>query len=219
MERMRGMFAWCLLDADRGTAWLCRDRLGVKPLYFARPASGGLLFASEVRTLLAAGPPSVVGPRIDRAALESYLAQGACAAARASSPASNSPAAGRVAVGRLGGPAVAADYVLGGAASPADETAPVPADVGLWPAHAAPGWERTAGETVKMRSPRRRAVGVVPGSGGIDSSPRLATVATEVAGTDVQTVSIGFDQPEFDESEAAEESGRGPWAPSTAPCA
>ena len=49
VHRMRGMFAWCLLDADRGTAWFCRDRLGIKPLYMYRPESGGLLFASEVR--------------------------------------------------------------------------------------------------------------------------------------------------------------------------
>ncbi len=39
-------------------------------------------------------------------------------------------------------------------------------------------------------------------SGGIDSGA-LVTVATEVAGSTVETISIGFDQPEFDETEAA----------------
>jgi len=76
VERMRGMFAWCLLDAERGTAWFCRDRLGVKPLYLAWPAAGGLLFASELRTLLAAGP-GLVPSRVNPIALESFLAQGA----------------------------------------------------------------------------------------------------------------------------------------------
>src|SRR5438874_2378773 len=76
VEHFRGMFAWCLLDTSRGTAWFCRDRLGIKPLYFYRPHGGGLLFASEVRALLAAGP-ELVPPKISRAALESFLAQGA----------------------------------------------------------------------------------------------------------------------------------------------
>src|SRR5207245_5695046 len=56
VARLRGMFTWCLIEAERETAWFCRDRLGVKPLYLARPRCGGLLFASEVRTLLAGGP-------------------------------------------------------------------------------------------------------------------------------------------------------------------
>src|SRR5262249_15455768 len=76
VEKLRGMFAWCLLDAERGCAWFCRDRLGIKPLYLARPAAGGLLFASELRTLLAAGP-ELVPPRVNPSALESFLAQGA----------------------------------------------------------------------------------------------------------------------------------------------
>lgn len=75
VERMRGMFAWALADRAKGTVWLCRDRLGVKPLYWTRPLSGGLLFASELRTLLAAGRDHV--PRaLSPVAIESFLAQG-----------------------------------------------------------------------------------------------------------------------------------------------
>ena len=76
VHRLNGMFAWCLVDSTRRIAWFCRDRLGVKPLYLYRPGGGGLLFASEVRTLLAAGEV-VVPPVVSQRALEGYLAQGA----------------------------------------------------------------------------------------------------------------------------------------------
>jgi len=75
VEKFRGMFAWCMMDLEQGTAWFCRDHLGIKPLYLFRPAGGGLLFASELRTLLAAGP-ELVPPRLNPVALESFLAQG-----------------------------------------------------------------------------------------------------------------------------------------------
>src|SRR5262245_54227004 len=75
VERFEGMFAFCLLDRTRGLAWFCRDRVGIKPVYLYRPSRGGLVFASEVRALLAAGPELVV-PRLRRSALESFLAQG-----------------------------------------------------------------------------------------------------------------------------------------------
>jgi asparagine synthase (glutamine-hydrolysing) len=76
VERLEGMFAFCLLDTERGLAWFCRDRVGIKPLYLYRPARGGLLFASEVRALLAAGD-DLVPRRLHAPAVESFLAQGA----------------------------------------------------------------------------------------------------------------------------------------------
>lgn len=74
-SKLSGMFAFALADADAGRVWLCRDRVGIKPLYVARPASGGLMFASEVRTLLAAGS-ELVPPHISSTAIETFLAQG-----------------------------------------------------------------------------------------------------------------------------------------------
>lgn len=51
-ERMRGMWGLVLVDVQSGTAVLCRDRLGMKPLYVWR--SDGLLAAvSEIKQLLA----------------------------------------------------------------------------------------------------------------------------------------------------------------------
>jgi asparagine synthase (glutamine-hydrolysing) len=200
VRRLRGMFAWCLLDTDRGTAWLCRDRLGIKPLYVARPASGGLLFASEVRTLLAAGP-QLVSPMIDQAALESYLAQGAVCGGQS-----------LVAGVRLLGPGES--FWVDWSGRPLRQTTywelRFPPKEPATPDADHPRVVARLGETLREAVKLRLLSDVPLGlflSGGIDSAA-LATVATEVAGTDVQTVSVGFDQPEFDETEAAAEVAR-----------
>jgi asparagine synthase (glutamine-hydrolysing) len=71
VEHLRGMFAFALLDMRGGKAQvlLARDRLGIKPLYYS-VRNGALIFASEVRALLASG---CVPRQISAGALDSYL--------------------------------------------------------------------------------------------------------------------------------------------------
>lgn len=75
VERLVGMFAFALLDQRdkaRPRVLLGRDRLGIKPLYWARTASG-LAWASEPKAILEMGE---VGRTLRRGALLEYLMQG-----------------------------------------------------------------------------------------------------------------------------------------------
>jgi len=73
IEQLNGMFAIALYDRDAHHLLLVRDRLGIKPLYWARIQGGGILFASEIKALLASG---LVGADIDDQAVSDYLSQG-----------------------------------------------------------------------------------------------------------------------------------------------
>jgi asparagine synthase (glutamine-hydrolysing) len=68
----RGMFGFAIWDARRQELFLCRDRLGLKPLYYSELPEG-LLFASEVRAVLASG---LVKRKLDPVALDTFLANG-----------------------------------------------------------------------------------------------------------------------------------------------
>jgi len=66
------MFGLAVWDARRRRAVISRDRLGIKPLYYAR-AGDLLLFASELKGLLASG---LVEPELDVEAIDAYLSFG-----------------------------------------------------------------------------------------------------------------------------------------------
>ena len=55
-NHLRGMFAIALFDQANDALVLVRDRVGKKPLWFAKRADDSVLFASEVKALLAALP-------------------------------------------------------------------------------------------------------------------------------------------------------------------
>ena len=70
LVRFNGMFAFALWDGPHRRLLLARDRVGEKPLFFARQPSGGLAFASEPRALRAC---PAVGNAVDPIGLAHYL--------------------------------------------------------------------------------------------------------------------------------------------------
>jgi asparagine synthase (glutamine-hydrolysing) len=65
------MFAFAIWDRRKRELFIARDRLGVKPLYYAHTQDGSLYFGSEIKTLLEAG---AVKAEINYGALPDYLA-------------------------------------------------------------------------------------------------------------------------------------------------
>ncbi|HSR43447.1 MAG TPA: asparagine synthase (glutamine-hydrolyzing), partial [Longimicrobiales bacterium] len=61
IHRLVGMFAMAIADRETGALTLMRDRLGIKPLYYAH-RGGRLLFASEIKALAEAAGDDIPGP-------------------------------------------------------------------------------------------------------------------------------------------------------------
>src|SRR5215218_1665417 len=71
-ELLRGKFAIAVWDGERRKAVLARDRLGVKPLYWAQ-RDDLVIFGSELKSVLASG---LIEPRLDYEAIDAYLTFG-----------------------------------------------------------------------------------------------------------------------------------------------
>jgi len=71
LSRLNGMFAFAIWDTEECRLSLVRDRVGIKPLYYSDPDdSGQLVFASEVKAILASG---LMKAELDRESLHQFL--------------------------------------------------------------------------------------------------------------------------------------------------
>jgi asparagine synthase (glutamine-hydrolysing) len=189
VERFRGMFAFALWDRNRETLFLARDRLGVKPLYYALLPDGQLLFGSELKSLLAHGG---LAREIDPYAVEEYFALGYVPEPRTIfKGAQKLPPAHTLTVTR---------------------GAPVPQPVEYWDVaftldnrltddEACAQLQQRLRESVKLRLISEVPLGAFL-SGGVDSSAVVATMAG-LSDSPVNTCSIAFADPAFDESRYA----------------
>jgi asparagine synthase (glutamine-hydrolysing) len=189
VQRLRGMFAFVLWDRNRQTLFMARDRMGVKPLFYGLLDDGTLLFGSELKSLLAHG-----GLRrdIDPLAVEEYFALGYVAEPRSIFRQARKLAPGHMLTIRRGDP--------------------VPEPREYWDVHFTLGnpcsVEEACAELVQRlrESVKLRLISEVPLgaflSGGVDSSAVVAAMAGLSDGP-VNTCSIAFDDPKFNESEFA----------------
>ena len=190
VKRFRGMFAFALWDRNQQTLFLARDRLGVKPLHYALLPDGRLMFGSELKSLLA--HPGL-SRDIDPCAVEEYFALGYVADPRTIfSGAYKLPPAHTLTIKR-------------------DRSVPKP--VQYWDVRFTFDREisiEDAKQELAARldeSVRLRMISEVPLgaflSGGVDSSAVVATMA-RVSSDAVNTCSIAFADPAYDESRYAQ---------------
>jgi len=186
VERFRGMFAFGLWDRNQQTLFLARDRLGVKPLFYALLDDGIFLFGSELKSLLAHG-----GLRrdVDPLAMEEYFALGYVAEPRSIfRQAKKLPPAHTLTIRR---------------------GRPVPQPREYWDVRftldarlsvddVCHELEHRLKESVRLRMISEVPLGAFL-SGGVDSSAVVATMAG-LSAEPINTCSIAFSDPAYDEA-------------------
>ena len=190
VRRLRGMFAFAIWDRNRQTLFLARDRLGVKPLHYTVLADGSVLFASELKGLMA---HPAVARKIDPNAVEEYFSLGYVAEPRSIFSAVSKLPAAHVLEWRHGAamplprPYWDVQFTLDNSSDP-----------------------RAAGEELRARvteAVRIRMEADVPLgaflSGGVDSSVVVASMAG-LSTKPVQTCAIGFEDARANESPFAQ---------------
>ncbi|HET9976869.1 MAG TPA: XrtA/PEP-CTERM system amidotransferase [Burkholderiaceae bacterium] len=190
VKRFRGMFAFALWDRNRQALFLARDRLGVKPMFYALLDDGTLVFGSELKSLLAHGG---LKREIDPLAIEEYFALGYIAEPRCIFRQAKKLEPGHTLTIRRGEPM----------------RAPRPYwdvrftnDATIAPEDACEELTRRLKESVRLRMISEVPLGAFL-SGGVDSSAVVATMAG-LSAEPVNTCSIAFDDPEFNESAFAQ---------------
>ncbi|TZG29116.1 XrtA/PEP-CTERM system amidotransferase [Sphingomonas montanisoli] len=191
LDRLNGMFAFAIHDAADASLFVARDRMGVKPLFYAELSDGSVIFGSELKALTA---HPLLRRTPELSAVDDYLAFGYV-------PDDTSLLQG---VKKL--PA--------GHHLTLKRGHPLPASIRWWDvsfADRARGSARDLeAELVDLmrKAVTARMIADVPLgaflSGGVDSSAVVALMAEESREA-VKTCSIGFDHPDYDETRYAAE--------------
>ncbi|MEX0832399.1 MAG: asparagine synthase (glutamine-hydrolyzing) [Actinomycetota bacterium] len=189
VDRLRGMFAFAIYDRELRRAFLARDRFGKKPLYLSE-RSGRLYFASTLDAVAALLPAK---PELDYQALAEYLVLQYVPAPLSAYRGVSKLSPGHRATWSEGSLDIDR-YWIPPARSPHADLLSEEAVV--------EGLRRRIAEASAIRLESEVPLGVFL-SGGLDSSTVVAELA--LAGITPRTFSMGFDHPDFDETEYAQE--------------
>lgn len=188
IPRLNGMFAFALWDEQEQQLWLVRDQMGIKPLYYHHdPLSGRLVFASEIRALLATG---LVKPQLDTDSLANYLRYQTV----------HTPDTMIAGLKML----PPASWLCIGAAGIQEQRYWQPQRDSR-PGLDAAGWQTLVRRQLRQTIAQQMTADVPFGaflSGGIDSSVIVALMA-EVSSQPVKTFTVTFDEAAYDESQYA----------------
>ena len=175
---LRGMFAFAIWNRSRRELFLARDRLGVKPLYYAITADGSLYFASEIKAILSTG---AVTAELNVPGLPDYLANHATSGEETLFVGIKRLLPGHTLLWRDGQVRIDRYWDLSFAAgdSPIGDEAAMVAE-----------YRDRLREAVRMRLMADVPLGCFL-SGGIDSAA-IAALMTELTGGGVKTFSVAF---------------------------
>ncbi|MEQ9606457.1 MAG: amidotransferase 1, exosortase A system-associated, partial [Kiloniellaceae bacterium] len=191
VQRFRGMFAFALWDGNTETLFLARDRLGIKPLYYAALPDGRLIFGSEMKALLC---DPVLEREFDIQGIEEYFAFGYVPDPRTIYRSVHKLPPAHTLVWQRGKPQPAPQRYW---------EIYFQADNRMKEADACVELRERMSEAVKIRLMADVPLGAFL-SGGVDSSSVVSMMAEHSSGP-VNTCSIGFDVPDFDEAIYAEQ--------------
>lgn len=187
LRRINGMFAFALWEARTRRLFLARDRLGKKPLYYAHLPDGSLLFASEIKALLASG--LIDRGKIDPVALVQFWTYGYATGARTIYRQIQRLLPGHFALWQDGALQTREYWDCPfGIGESRDLPLPVLADE----------LEALLGDAIRLRLVADVPVGLFL-SGGIDSS-LIAALTSKVVGADLNSFTIGFAHEAFNEA-------------------
>ena len=191
VARFRGMFAFALWDRNQETLFVVRDRFGVKPLYYAFLDTGEFIFGSELKSLM---KHPCLTRDIDPMAVEEYFAYGYVPEPRTIFKRACKLPPGFTLTLKRGQPRALPKQYWDMPFTPVavkDEASAMDELV-----------ERMK-ESIRLRMIADVPLGAFL-SGGVDSSAVVAMMATQ-SSTPVNTCSIGFDDPAFNEIEYAQQ--------------
>jgi asparagine synthase (glutamine-hydrolysing) len=189
LDRLNGMFGLAIWDAHERTLFVARDRLGIKPVYYALQG-GDLFFASEAKALFAAG----ISPRFDPEVWEELLCFRFLAGERSPFAGVKRLLPGHWMLWKNGSLQIRRWWNLAERARSRREN--LPQDTSAW-------FCETFDSAIEMRRISDVPVGVLL-SGGLDSGSVAASLASQ-AGSGVASFTVRFAEPGFDEGPLAKQ--------------